>query len=101
MTKGSAFSSPGIAPVVTFVRGGRRYAASAPGTLLAAARAAGLPLASSCRGAGICDACRVVVIADAHNLTPPTTFETGLPDSERLACQARAEGPVTLTTRYW
>jgi ferredoxin len=90
-------------PRVTFVtsRGSREVVAE--GTLLDAARRAGLPLASSCGGRGICDACRVTVKAGRDALSPPTAGELDarLDADERLACQARAVGAATITTRYW
>ena len=71
--------------------------------MLDAARAVGLPLASSCRGVGICDSCQVVVVDGAENLTAPTEQEThaSLRGGERLACQAYIVGQVTVTTAYW
>ncbi len=88
---------------MTFVRRSGPREASGEGTLLELARRAGLPLASSCRGAGVCDACLVEVVHGEENLTPRTQAEQAarLPPARRLACQARAVGPVTLTTAYW
>ena len=72
-------------------------------TLLSAARRAGVPLASSCRGAGICDACRVRVVEGGDLLSELTERERESPlgPGERLACQAVVLGPVTVTTGYW
>jgi ferredoxin len=91
------------APPVTFVRRTGSRTAPAAGTLLETARAAALPIASSCRGLGICDACLVVVTEGEENLTPKTEAERrfSLGPGERLACQASAVGPVTITARYW
>jgi 2Fe-2S ferredoxin len=76
-------------------------------TLLRAALDTGLPLASSCDGAGICRACRVQVLDGEHNLSARTESEheaareEGLEGDERYACLARVHGPVTVTTSYW
>lgn len=99
-------ATPGSIPV-TFVPGDR-VALVAPGTaLLDAARSAGQPLAASCGGEAVCGWCVVQVLSGAAALTPPDDAERArlrarsrAPD-ERLACRARALGPVTVTTSYW
>jgi len=90
-------------PIVTFAPAGRSVEVAPGGTILAAARRAGLPLASSCRGVGVCDACRVRVLSGGGHLSPPTEAERGvaLAQDERLACQACVEGPATVGTSYW
>lgn len=76
-------------------------------TLLRAALDGGMPLGSSCDGAGICRACHVRVVLGAENLSPQTDFERSaaveqsLPADERFACLARVHGPVSITTDYW
>ncbi len=75
--------------------------------ILDAVTQVGLPLGQSCDAVGLCGFCRVRVLAGAANLTPAgaeeqrvlASFHAG-PD-ERLACCARVEGPVTITTTYW
>jgi 2Fe-2S ferredoxin len=90
-------------PLVTFVPSGRAASVESGATVLSAARLAGLPLASSCRGVGICDACKVRVVAGADALSAADERERGttLESDERLACQARVAGAVTVTTTYW
>jgi ferredoxin len=93
-------------PSLTFVTspGGRRTVEVERGvTVLEAARRAGLPVASSCRGVGVCDACRVRVIAGDEGLGPRTPAEEKrqLGPDERMACQAVVDGPATLTASYW
>ncbi|MCP4899553.1 MAG: (2Fe-2S)-binding protein [bacterium] len=67
----------------------------------------GLPLAQSCDGVTLCGFCRVRVLEGDENLTPQGDEEKkiqrslGAGDDERLACCARIEGPVILTTSYW
>jgi ferredoxin len=66
-----------------------------------------LPLARSCRGVGICAACRVRVLDGADGLAPPGPVEQALAareplrPGERYACLARVWGNVTITTTYW
>jgi ferredoxin len=77
------------------------------GTLLRAALRAGLPVARSCRGIAVCAACKVRVLDGGEHLRPPGPAEAALlareplRADERYACQARADGPCTLTTTYW
>lgn len=89
--------------VVRFEPSGRTFVVKTGGSLLRAARRARLPLASSCRGIGICLACKVQILEGAENLSPLTEREraAGLHDQERLACMAQVYGPVTITTTYW
>lgn len=76
-------------------------------TLMEGLKQAGLPVASSCRGEGVCTKCRVQIIAGAENLSPPTdlellAYETELlPAVWRLSCQCRVLGDVTVKTSYW
>ncbi|MBI5531223.1 MAG: (2Fe-2S)-binding protein [Deltaproteobacteria bacterium] len=90
-------------PVVRFEPWGRVFVVKRGGSLLRAARRARLPISSSCRGEGICLACRVRVLQGAENLSPPAARETaaGMGGDERLACMACVFGPVTITTSYW
>ncbi len=68
---------------------------------------AGLPVASSCRGVGVCARCRVTIIDGEGNLSPRGETELFIAqknyfsDNERLSCQAQVLGPVTLTATYW
>lgn len=77
---------------------GKRGLASPGETLLEAARAAGIGLASVCGGAGTCEECRLRLLEG--ELTPPTLVEqtalgeTDLAAGWRLACQAEALGNV-------
>ena len=66
---------------------------------------AGVPIASSCNGDGICGKC-IVVIEDGQ-VSPPTDLEKKLIDKiplspqERLSCQCTATSTLTLKTSYW
>lgn len=79
------------------------------GTLLSQAIVgAGLPLASSCGGEGVCARCMVQILSGGEALSPPTDLETRLlarqeVDSEeiRMACLTSVNGSVSLTTSYW
>lgn len=89
-------------PLVTFAPDGRKFDVRAGATLLRAARRARLPLGSSCRGVGVCVACRVKVVDGEQNLSPREEIEeVRLPRGERLACLARVHGPVTIANENW
>ncbi len=76
-------------------------------SLLRAAMRAHLPVARSCRGVGVCAACRVRVVEGAENLAPMSPLEEALArreplrPNERYACLARVLGDCTITTTYW
>jgi len=85
--------------LVTFSPIGHSAAAKANETILDVARRAGVPIANSCGGIGVCNRCRVRIVEGSENLTPPTHFERDPP--ARLACQAVVLGDCTVTTTYW
>lgn len=99
--------------VVSFVRraGGERVTETARvadgTTLLEAARAAGLPIASACSGAALCARCGLEVLAGAAALDPERADEreqkarNRVPAEQRLACRAGVHGPVTASASYW
>jgi len=94
-------------PRVTFAPSGKSFSVRRGGTILRAAVRSRMHLGRACRGAGVCAACRVRVLAGQENLAPPTPEEARMarrrplePD-ERYACQAHVVGDVTVTTAYW
>ena len=76
-------------------------------TLLRAVVRARVPIGRSCRGAGICAACRVFVVEGEDAVAAMDPVEAALAarvplaEHERYACRARLTGDVTLTTAYW
>ncbi|MEN8164772.1 MAG: 2Fe-2S iron-sulfur cluster-binding protein [Acidobacteriota bacterium] len=76
-------------------------------TLMDAVQSVMLPLGRSCDGVSLCGYCRVRVVAGVENLSPVTQGEREIlkglraDAAERLACCARVQGPVTVTTSYW
>ena len=91
--------------VVTFTPLGREAAAKEDESVLDVARRAGVPLANSCGGVGICARCKVRVISGSEHLSAPTSVETrfsrGFAEGERMACQAVVAGDCEVTTTYW
>jgi len=90
-------------PLVTFEPAGLSLEVPRDTTLLDAAHRARLPMASACRGVGFCDACRARVVSGMESLSELTQRERSmrLARDERLACQARIVGAVSVTTTYW
>lgn len=68
---------------------------------------AGLPVASSCRGDGVCAKCRIEIIEGKENLTPEGDRESFLrerhdiPRAERVSCQVQVLGDLLVDTSYW
>lgn len=66
-----------------------------------------IPVASSCRGEGICGNCRLFVVSGQENLTAPTENEKFLREkypiksNQRISCQAEVLGDVTVDASYW
>ena len=75
--------------------------------LMQALQGGGLPVASSCRGDGVCAKCRVEIVAGHENLSNETDLEKflrerhGLSRAERISCQAQVLGDITVDTSYW
>lgn len=92
---------------VRFEPSGREVTVVHDTTLLDAVLQASLPLGQSCDGIALCGFCRVTVVDGLANLSPRVGEELKLLQSlhagptERLACCAKVQGPVVLTTDYW
>jgi 2Fe-2S ferredoxin len=65
---------------------------------------AGLPVASSCHGDGICSMCRMKIDGAVDS---PTDFESETlrrnkcAEGERLSCQVAVTADITVSTKYW
>lgn len=77
-------------------------------TLMDALLKIGLPVASSCRGDGVCTKCRLRVRElEPGAASSPTDFERGLLDriaadnDERISCQTEVLGPIEVDADYW
>lgn len=78
------------------------------GTLLMEALLkAGLPVASSCHGDGICGKCRIQILEGAENLSKIQDVEQlvrdrlSVPKEYRISCQTRVLGDIRIDTSYW
>lgn len=77
-------------------------------TLMDALLKIGLPVASSCRGDGVCTKCRLhVTELEAGATSPVSDFEQGLldriaaDDDERISCQTEVLGLIEVDADYW
>ncbi len=92
---------------VRFWPSGTSHRTSPGVSLLEAARAAGLPIASACGADGVCGHCGVTIVAGAESLSRETEAETRLKrlnrvdPSLRLACRAVVSGDVEVRATYW
>jgi ferredoxin len=91
-------------PTVTFEPDGQTLEVPSGTPLLKAILKAGRPIGYSCRGAGLCIACRVRA---KGAVSPPTPAELTLlaktdePTAYRIACLARVQGAMTIRADYW
>ena len=68
---------------------------------------AGIPVASSCSGDGICAKCKITIIEGLDHLSPENDAEQflktrhKLPTNVRISCQTFVQGDITIDTSYW
>jgi 2Fe-2S ferredoxin len=92
---------------VRFLPSNRSVRVARGTSLLEAARQAGLPVARSCAGEGVCARCGVQIVAGAEDLVAESTGETHakrrnrVDAGDRLSCQLRLERDLTVSARNW
>ena len=92
---------------ITIPKSGKTVQVPAGSNLMKALLDAGLPVASSCGGDGVCSKCHVKVIEGKENLSKESQEEQELreindiPKGERISCQVTINGNVSLDTPYW
>ena len=68
---------------------------------------ASIPVASSCKGDGVCAKCRIEVIEGPNHLSTPNERELFLkerhsvPKNQRISCQTLVLGDITVDASYW
>lgn len=68
---------------------------------------AGMPVASSCFGDGVCGKCRLQIIKGQENLSAINETEQFLREryqlaaNERISCQTYVNGDITVDATYW
>jgi 2Fe-2S ferredoxin len=74
---------------------------------MAALLDAGIPVASSCAGEGVCAKCKITILEGAENLSAENDLEQFLkkkhrvPEDMRISCQTEVLGDVLIDTSYW
>ena len=68
---------------------------------------AGVPVASSCQGEGVCAKCKIRILEGRENLSKENSTEADLreihdlPSDERISCQTQVFGDIKVDARYW
>lgn len=68
---------------------------------------AGIPVASSCNGDGVCAKCKIKILEGLENLSVENETEKFLKNKEnldksvRMSCQTKVQGDITIDTNYW
>jgi 2Fe-2S ferredoxin len=94
-------------PQIRFVKNLPPITVESGEILMQALLRAGLPVASSCHGDGICARCKILIVEGAENLSQINPAEQILRDRLRIArevrisCQTRVLGDITVDASYW
>jgi adenylate cyclase len=92
---------------VRFPKQGRSVIVPSGTLLIDAVRGADLPIASACRGDGLCGRCGVAILAGAREVDPETSEESRAKQRNRidpglrLACQIRVHADLAVAAPYW
>lgn len=68
---------------------------------------AGMAVASSCHGDGVCGKCRIRILEGSENLSQIGELERMLrerlrvPTEFRISCQTRVHGDILIDATYW
>lgn len=94
-------------PRISFVKNRPPLEVQSGANLMDALLNAGLPVASSCLGDGVCGRCRIQVIQGKENLSAINTIEEivrtrlRVPPDVRISCQTLVLGDVVIDASYW
>lgn len=94
-------------PLIKFIKNRPPIEVEPQAQLMKSLLDAGLPVASSCLGDGVCAKCRIRIVEGAPNLSPQNTREQILrerhkiPPEVRISCQAFVNGDITVDADYW
>ena len=94
-------------PVIRFTKDRPEITVESGAELMKSLLDAGLPVASSCHGDGICAKCRITIIEGAENLSKINPREQmlrdrlRLPKEWRISCQTFVMGDIRIDASYW
>ncbi len=94
-------------PVIRFVKKYPEIQVAQGANLMKALLSAGLPVASSCLGDGICGKCRIHIVEGSENLSQIAALEQILrdrlktPREYRISCQTQILGDIVIDAGYW
>lgn len=94
-------------PVISFIKDRPQIVVESGTVLMKCLLDAGLPVASSCHGDGICGKCRIIIVEGAENLSRVNALEQMLrarlkvPREYRISCQTLVWGDIKIDASYW
>ncbi|KYG69271.1 hypothetical protein AZI87_08705 [Bdellovibrio bacteriovorus] len=94
-------------PLISFKKNRPAFEVPSGANLMKSLLEAGLPVASSCDGDGVCAKCKITIVEGKENLTPENETEAflreskDLPKDVRISCQTQVIGDVTVDATYW
>lgn len=94
-------------PVIRFVKDKPDIVVEKGAFLMKSLLDAGLPVASSCHGDGVCAKCRIIIVEGSENLSPVNSVEQMLrdrlkiPREMRISCQTQVLGDIRVDASYW
>jgi 2Fe-2S ferredoxin len=92
-------------PQISFVKNKAPLTAQPGENLMQFLLANGVPVASSCKGDGICGKCRIHIIdgqlSESSELEKETLKRNTAKPNERLSCQITIEQDLKIDTDYW
>ncbi|WP_373998783.1 2Fe-2S iron-sulfur cluster-binding protein [Bdellovibrio bacteriovorus] len=94
-------------PLISFKKNRPAFEVPSGANLMKSLLEAGLPVASSCDGDGVCAKCKIIIVEGKENLTPENETEAflreskDLPKDVRISCQTHVIGDVTIDATYW
>ncbi|MEK2644023.1 2Fe-2S iron-sulfur cluster-binding protein [Bdellovibrio sp. BCCA] len=94
-------------PFISFKKNRPPYEVSHGANLMKSLLDAGLPVASSCDGDGVCAKCKIIIVEGGENLSGENETEVflketnNIPSGMRISCQTEVFGDVTVDATYW
>ena len=94
-------------PLISFIKNKAPLEVPAGANLMKSLLDAGLPVASSCDGDGVCAKCKIQILQGSENLSKENETEQFLKEKNNLAtnvrisCQTVVLGDITVDATYW